>query len=402
MDKKIENILNLYENMLLNKKTYELNINSINEVTDSYDNIDFKDNVVGGSKPSGDNINTSLLNDIETAAKNAGVKVYVTTAVSGHKEKTSSGNVSRHTTGNAVDISIIDGKSVRSLDKSIIDKFVNELVKLGYVRGSESGNPKAVLDYTFKGGGHEGHIHVSRTDGSSSDTSLVGTTTTSDTDIKDPLLYQIGKNIGQTLFPKKMTESISFGKNIKNQYGSVIIPKDTNKNIKSPIDGIVDNTRYSSGCKNQITIKTNGTDSKYLQFCGISNPSVRDGDTIVQGQMLGRTNDDVEVTLFNSSFKRISLGKSTKLNNEKEKVNYKDKYKKDDSTKRYKDPVLAALAQLPFKPFENQYDESGKMKEKRIGLSTDERPVDPWILNLVKKPFQTKVNENVEKIKKLL
>ena len=63
MDKKIENILNLYENILFNKK-----ICGINEVTDFYNNIDFKDNVVGNSKPSRDNINTSLLNDIEIAA----------------------------------------------------------------------------------------------------------------------------------------------------------------------------------------------------------------------------------------------------------------------------------------------------------------------------------------------
>lgn len=399
MDKKIENILNLYENILFNKK-----ICDINEVTDSYNNIDFKDNVVGNSKPSRDNINTSLLNDIEIAAKNAGVKVDVTTAVSGHNEKTSSGNTSRHTTGNAVDISIINGKSVRSLDKNIIDKFVNELVKLGYVRGSESGNPKAVLDYTFKGGGHDNHIHVSRTDKGSSDVSSVDNTssTTTSTDIKDPLLYQIGKNIGQVLYPKQMTESLSFGKNIKNQYGTVLIPKDSNSKIKSPVSGIVDNTRYSSGCKNQITIKINGQDSKYLQFCGITNPSVRDGESIIEGQLLGQTKDDVEVTLFDPSFKRISLTKNTKISDKKQKPEYKDEIKKDVSTKRYKDPVLAALAQIPFKPFENQYDESGKMKEKRIGLSTDTRPVDPWILNLLKKPFETKVNENVERIKKLL
>jgi hypothetical protein len=133
------------------------------EVVDIYDYVDFKDRKVGSSTPSKDNINTSLLNDINVAAKRAGVKVDVTTAVSGHREKTSIGNVSRHTTGNAVDISIINGTSVRNINKRIIDKFVGELVKMGYVRGKESGNPKAVLDYTFKGGGHEGHIHISNT-----------------------------------------------------------------------------------------------------------------------------------------------------------------------------------------------------------------------------------------------
>lgn len=400
MDKKIENILNLYENILSTE-------NQLKEVVDSYENIDFKDNIVGSSTPSKDDINTSLLKDIEIAAKRAGVKVDVTTAVSGHRTKTSSGNVSRHSTGNAVDISIINGKSVRTIDKNIIDRFVNELVKMGYVRGVESGNPKAILDYTFKGGGHEGHIHISRTDKGASDISMgddissVGGLSSGD-EIKDPLLYQIGQNIGKIFSPSKVNESLSFGKNIKNEYGSIIIPKDSNIKIKSPISGVVDNTRYSSGCKNQIIIKTNESEPKYLQFCGITNPTVQDGDNISEGQLLGQTNDDVKLTLYNSSFKKIPLSTKTKIEKDVISKNHKDEYKKDNETKRYKDPVLAALVQLPFKPFENQYDETGKMKEKRIGFSTDEKPVDPWILNMVKKPFQKKVNENVERIKKLL
>ena len=400
MDKKIENILNLYENILSTE-------NQLKEVVDSYENIDFKDNIVGSSTPSKDDINTSLLKDIEIAAKRAGVKVDVTTAVSGHRTKTSSGNVSRHSTGNAVDISIINGKSVRTIDKNIIDRFVNELVKMGYVRGVESGNPKAILDYTFKGGGHEGHIHISRTDKGASDISMgddissVGGLSSGD-EIKDPLLYQIGQNIGKIFSPSKVNESLSFGKNIKNEYGSIIIPKDSNIKIKSPISGVVNNTRYSSGCKNQIIIKTNESEPKYLQFCGITNPTVQDGDNISEGQLLGQTNDDVKLTLYNSSFKKIPLSTKTKIEKDVISKNHKDEYKKDNETKRYKDPVLAALVQLPFKPFENQYDETGKMKEKRIGFSTDEKPVDPWILNMVKKPFQKKVNENVERIKKLL
>lgn len=400
MDKKIENILNLYENILSTE-------NQLKEVVDSYENIDFKDNIVGSSTPSKDDINTSLLKDIEIAAKRAGVKVDVTTAVSGHRTKTSSGNVSRHSTGNAVDISIINGKSVRTIDKNIIDRFVNELVKMGYVRGVESGNPKAILDYTFKGGGHEGHIHISRTDKGASDISMgddissVGGLSSGD-EIKDPLLYQIGQNIGKIFSPNKVNESLSFGKNIKNEYGSIVIPKDSNIKIKSPISGVVDNTRYSSGCKNQIIIKTNESEPKYLQFCGITNPTVQDGDNISEGQLLGQTNDDVKLTLYNSSFKKIPLSTKTKIEKDVISKNHKDEYKKDNETKRYKDPVLAALVQLPFKPFENQYDETGKMKEKRIGFSTDEKPVDPWILNMVKKPFQKKVNENVERIKKLL
>jgi hypothetical protein len=407
MDKKIENIFNLYENILSNKTSYEFVKPNLKEVVDSYDNIDFKDNVVGSSQPSKDNINTSLLNDINLAAKRAGVKVDVTTAVSGHKKNTKSGNVSRHSTGNAVDISIINGKSVRTIDKGTIDKFVGELVKMGYVRGVESGNPKAILDYTFKGGGHEGHIHISRTDKNSPDLSsgddvVLNTKTSSDVDVYDPVLYNIGKNIGSVLFPSSMNESSIFGNDVKDNYGKIIIPKNSNQKIKSPISGIVDNSRYVSSCQNQILIRTEGNEPKYLQFCGISNPNVRDGDTISKGQILGQTNSDVEVTLLNQSFKKISLNKNSKLNT-KDIVGYENEPKKDMSIKRYKDPVLAALVKLPFKPFENQYDETGKMKEKRIGYSTDKKPVDPWILNFLEDPFKRKkVNENIERIKKIL
>jgi hypothetical protein len=169
---------------------------NINEVVDTYRFIDFKDGVVGSSKPSKDSINTELLKDINTAAERAGVKVDVTTAVSGHRTKTSSGNVSRHSTGNAVDISIINGKSVRTIDKNIIDRFVNELVKMGYVRGKESGNPKAILDYKFKGGGHEGHIHISNTGGSSSN--IENNDEDSPTETPDDFLSKITNNIKDT------------------------------------------------------------------------------------------------------------------------------------------------------------------------------------------------------------
>jgi len=70
---------------------------------------------------------------------------------------------------------------------------------MGYVRGKESGNPKAVLDYTFKGGGHEGHIHISKTDGSKSDLemsdegSYVDKTSNSDNFLSDMLKSTVSK-----------------------------------------------------------------------------------------------------------------------------------------------------------------------------------------------------------------
>ena len=116
------------EIMLIYKAILEDRDSLIKETTDVYDNVDFKDNVVGKSTPSKDTINTALLKDIQTAAKSAGLKVDITTAVSGHNKGT------RHETGNAIDISIINGKSVSSSNRADADKLVDALIKMGYTK----------------------------------------------------------------------------------------------------------------------------------------------------------------------------------------------------------------------------------------------------------------------------
>ena len=102
-------------------------------------------------------INKTLLADINKAAKIADVKVVITTAISGH---TSNPSRSRHPSGNAVDIAIIDGKPVSLQNRVLADKFVRALVDdLKYDRNVERGNAKAVLTFDFPN--HDDHIHVS-------------------------------------------------------------------------------------------------------------------------------------------------------------------------------------------------------------------------------------------------
>jgi hypothetical protein len=143
-----------------NKLTRKYNIisdmkkNKVTEAVDNYSNVNFKDGVVGNSKPSEDSINLSLLQDIQTAAKIANLQVDITTGVSGHDTGT------RHQSGNAVDIAIINGKAVSLQNRADADKLVNELIRLGYTKNVESGNDKAVLTFGFKG--HDNHVHVSK------------------------------------------------------------------------------------------------------------------------------------------------------------------------------------------------------------------------------------------------
>jgi D-alanyl-D-alanine dipeptidase len=121
-----------------------------------------------------DTVPKSLIDDLDTAANKAGVVVTITAAKSDHSSETTTGNLSRHSTGQAVDISIIDGigsgGATNSQDGNIEfrkkgNKLKDELVNLGYTWNVESGNPKAVLWQTNIGGNHFNHLHVSNKSG---------------------------------------------------------------------------------------------------------------------------------------------------------------------------------------------------------------------------------------------
>jgi hypothetical protein len=129
-----------------------------------YPYLDFPAKAVGSSTPASDKINDVLLSDINAATKAAGLtKTSITTAVSGHKSTTTSGNPSRHTGGTAVDIAIINGSAIT---KDTGDKLVAQLKGMGYdTSGSESGHPKAVL---WQVASHFNHVHVSNTTGAPS------------------------------------------------------------------------------------------------------------------------------------------------------------------------------------------------------------------------------------------
>jgi hypothetical protein len=186
--KKITRIYDIISDMKKNKVT---------EAVDNYSNVDFKDGVVGNSRPSKDNINVSLLKDVQTAARNANLKVDVTTAVSGHEPGT------RHESGNAVDIAMINGKAVSLNNRADADKLVGELVKLGYAKNvAETGNDKVVLTFGMKD--HNNHVHVSKKSGASSNT---GTETGTGTETETPseegggYLSSIAGNMAKAIMP---------------------------------------------------------------------------------------------------------------------------------------------------------------------------------------------------------
>ena len=199
-------------------------------------------------------------------------------------------------------------------------------------------------------------------------------------------------------------EQRNFGKNVSNRYGRVIIPKDDNSKIKAPISGKINNTKYFSGCNNQVTIENNDGGTVYLQFCGISNPRVRNNQSISVGDVLGNTDTDVEVIMYDSRWNRINIpDKDLKIDKKEKEKELDIEKKKQSAEPEYYDPFMAAILGLPGKLFQDKYDKSGNRTEKRFGGVADKQPVDPWVLNFLKDPFKRKkVNENIEKIKKLL
>lgn len=121
-----------------------------------------------------DQLNQALLDDLQTAASNAGVVITITTAKSGHSNLTINGRPSRHATNTAVDIALLDGigaggasneSNGNSQFRELGDKVKNELLNIGYALNAEGGNQKAVLWQTNTGGNHFNHLHVSNTEG---------------------------------------------------------------------------------------------------------------------------------------------------------------------------------------------------------------------------------------------
>ena len=111
-----EEILKIYNSILENKNLFEVMVKP-SESSSSYSNLTFAD------RTKGDDINKALLDDIQTAADKAGVKVTIDFAKTGHGKNAKSGNVSRHWRNAAVDIDFINGKAISPANKEVVNKF---------------------------------------------------------------------------------------------------------------------------------------------------------------------------------------------------------------------------------------------------------------------------------------
>jgi hypothetical protein len=426
MRNEISKILSTYNSILENKKIISLNeIKPIALNTVRYKNVQID------SKASSDSVNKALLDDLQTAAAKAGITVTITTASTGHNTKTSTGNDSRHGQKTAVDIALINGQGSEGATgpsngnpqfRNLGNKLKDALVSMKYSLNSESGNNKAVLWQTPIGGNHFNHLHVSNTTDSSTDPSLNNTgsstsggatTATSATTNTDDYYYgnkELGVMAARANKLESATESLKeskiygeFGKEYKKNYGTIILPKEKNEKIKSPVNGIVVRGRYNASCINKITIEHKVNNKNfYLEYCGISRPSVSVSSKVSLGNLLGKTDSDVEITLYDESYNKINIDNLTNspTNNEKykkEKFNSKPEYYYPNVFGK----VVGNIIATPVKWFEDKYDENGKRIEKRWGSPTEKEQPTDW-LNQLSPTYKKKVRENIERIKKML
>jgi len=221
-------------------------------------------------------------------------------------------------------------------------------------------------------------------------------------DIKSSPRPQYARIAGSVKSIEGINESRSLGKNSSNRYGRIILPKDDNPNIKSPISGKINNSKFFSGCVNQLTIENNDNGTTYLQYCGISSPSLSNGDRVSPGDLLGKTDTDVEVNMFDHTWSKIPIT-DTSLPAGKKETDTDTEKKKKSSDPEYWDPFMAAIIGAPLSIFKDKYGKDGNRTEKRYGGVADKQQVDPFVLNFLKDPFnRKKVNENIERIKKML
>jgi hypothetical protein len=215
-----------------------------------------------------------------------------------------------------------------------------------------------------------------------------------------------------------LNEQFDLGSFTINDSGSAIISKPSK--INSSIKGKVNNSLADSSCHNPVVIVSD--DKKYyLQYCNLSKVNVKNRQNVNKNKIIGLGENGTEVTLYDEKNKKVKINSREAIR--LYKGDNKEEYRKEKEEKSSEDPLVSGLFKIPFtllkKPFENKYDKSGKLVQKRFGSPVSKKQVDPWILQSFKDPFgikrrkeseksnsnvdeNIKLKENIDKILKLI
>lgn len=290
---------------------------------------------------------------------------------------------------------IVEGKTIKKGDLiGIIGKPSQKWPTHVHIGIGPDGRRDDISKYMDKDGSIKGYSGQKSDDKISSS---LDTSSTGGYKFKDPILANIMSGFDYITGLNEVKQDLinnydyllenkdysDFGKNTYVTGKELIIPSNNNTKIKSPVSGIIDNLTYNSSCKNQIGIKFKIDKKHYhLEYCGIDNVFVTKGSKVNLGTKIGETNSNVSVSLFDSGGQKIYIDEiiDKPNNNTNQKLNYD----KD----AFHDPVLAGLVGLP-----------GKFLNRIWASPTDKNQPSSWSQKW--NPAK-KVNENIERIKKLL
>lgn len=195
-----------------------------------------------------------------------------------------------------------------------------------------------------------------------------------------------------------------FGKEQKSRYGTITLPKEKNEKIKSPVDGVVTKGKYNTSCKNQISISHDVDGETFtLEYCNVTQPKIRSGQRVSKGTVIGLTKEDVVISLYDDSGSRVYIDNYIKREIDKQKklsskgITSEPKFYYDNPWGK----ILGNILSTPLKWFEDKYDESGKLVQKRFSSPTEKIQPDDWI-SQGSPTYSKKLREQLEKIKKIL
>jgi len=312
--KLIEDILSLYDTILERKDLGETSAT----LRSTLGGLGYKEK--GSELTSGGEVNEKLTDIVSGIFKQFKTNYpSATVTVTGGNDKFHKGlnYTSPHTTGNAIDVVIspYDSKSATAF-LNILNTTVKSTPGFTYLD-----------EYTKPSGGATGgHYHLqygkdtkqpttSSSASTGTETSTTGTetsTTGTETSTMDKdytggagkFAREIGGKILNVIGIKESFEPSSFGNNVQSNRGKVMIPKKSNSKIKSPVSGVIVDINTNQSCINQTVIEFN---EGYLEYCGITNPSVKTGDKVKVGNFLGTTNSNVTVTLFSRKKNKTNI-----------------------------------------------------------------------------------------------
>jgi len=393
--KLIKDILSLYNTILENKEVDE----TAETLRSALGELGYSEK--GSELTSGGSVNdklTDIVTNILKQYKQSNPNVKIVISAGNDKFHQGLNYTSQHTQGNAIDLTLDPYNSTNaSAFIRILDGTKKTVPGFDYI--DEYTHPSKAAT--------AGHYHLQFGGGATSDNNKSNSNNTSNTETQTTTSSKgnyssstsysdaaaedaaLGKELGGKLLNamglKESKVYSSFGNKTKDRYGEIIIPNEHNKKIKSAVKGTVVDFKYLPDCKNTIAIEfeKNGK-SNYLVYCGVSSPTVRKNQTVSDGTVLGTTESDVTVTVYDSDKIKYKLDsdEETKRNNNKNK---------EEDIEKYKDSI--------YKPSDNEYTKLIKYAVNKIKTGKD---IDIVSGHFKEKPTDKKIRENIERIKGLL